>query len=509
MNIDTIIKLHRSNTPDKIALIGGQERLSYSELDQRINRLANALLKLGVRPGDKVSIMLYNGKEFWETSMALSRIGVAAIYIGYKLKEKEIEHIVNDSESSFIVFDGEFAPRIKAARKHFKRVKEDGYITVGHTGEQDFNSYERILAEASEQEPIVELRDSIGLIYTSGTTGKPKGAVRRFNEGTLEMLMHAIEEFGIRPDDIHLVICPLYHSAPLGFTLMTQFAGGTVCIMKKFDPEQTLATIEKERITSMVVVPTLLDALTNLPDAIKKRYDLSSMRAIICGAAPLYPKTKLATIKMFGEILYEYYGSTETGINLLMKPNDMRRKIRSCGRPFPLTELKILDTESNEVPDGQPGELYISAPGLMEGYYNLSEETKKRFRGRFMSVGDVAVRDSDGYYYIVDRVIDMVITGAINVYPLEVEEVIHSHPSVADVAVIGVPDDYWGEALKAIVALKDGAMTTEQELIDYCGERLADYKKPKSVVFVNEIPRSPQGKILKQVLREQYAGQQK
>lgn len=449
--------------------------------------------------------MMRNRREFWETHMALSRIAAVSVFIGHRLKEAEIQHIVGDSRAAFLIFEDEWAPRIRAAYKELSTVLPDGFISVPGSDDSEFQSFDRLVAHAPDTAPQGGRSQSEGLIYTSGTTGKPKGAVRRLHRGTMKMLFHIIREFRLRPHDVHLVTSPLYHSAPLGFSLVTQILGGTLCLMRKFEPEEALRLIEKERITTTTVVPTMLDAIAALPRPVLNKYDLSSLRAVICGGAPLHPKTKLAAMQIFGEILYEYYGSTETGINLLMKPREMRRKVRSCGRPFPSNQVKILDSSGREVGPGQPGELYVSSPGLIHRYHNSAPGTGRQMRGKFLSVGDIAVCDEEGFYYIVDRAVDMVISGGVNIYPTEVERVIHAHPKVFDVAVIGIPDPHWGESLKALVVLRPEATATPEEIIQWCSEKLADYKKPKSVEFLQSISRSAQGKIVKSLLKRRYA----
>jgi acyl-CoA synthetase (AMP-forming)/AMP-acid ligase II len=315
--------------------------------------------------------------------------------------------------------------------------------------------------------------------------------------------MNSIQMFGLSGDDVHLMAGPGYHSAVAFFSALTTAVGGTIVIMRRFDAETALALIDRHRVTTTFMAPTLLHRIIDLPEEVRRRYDVSSMRAVILGAAPCPFSLKERATAYFGETLYEFYGATETGVNLLLLPEDQLRKPGSAGRPAEGQEVLLLDDQGNPVPDGVPGELWARSDWLAT-YYNRPDATARAMRDGFFSVGDVAYRDGDGFYYICDRKIDMIISAGVNIYPAEVEACLHGHPAVADVAVIGVPDDQWGEAVKAVVALLPGAETGELELIDWCRGRIADYKRPRSIDFVPELPRDLAGKLLKRQIREPY-----
>jgi acyl-CoA synthetase (AMP-forming)/AMP-acid ligase II len=340
------------------------------------------------------------------------------------------------------------------------------------------------------------------IIYTSGTTGHPKGAYRPQGLG-VERVVESIQMFDVRPDDVHLMAGPGYHSAVVFFTLLTTVVGGTVVIMPRFEPESALALIARHRVTTTFMAPTLLHRIMDLPGDARARYDVSSMRGLILGGAPCPFSLKERATAYFGEVLYEFYGATETGVNLLLRPEEQLLKPGSAGRPPEGQEIRLLDDAGNPVPDGVPGELWIRNQWLA-AYYNRPDATAQATREGFFSVGDVAYRDLEGYYYICDRKIDMIVSGGVNIYPAEVEACLHSHPAVADVAVIGVPDDDWGEAVKALVVLQPGEAATGEELIGWCRSRIADYKRPRSVEFVAELPRDQAGKLLKREIREPY-----
>jgi acyl-CoA synthetase (AMP-forming)/AMP-acid ligase II len=316
-------------------------------------------------------------------------------------------------------------------------------------------------------------------------------------------VLQVIQMFGLRNDDVHLMAGPGYHSAVGAFAGMTIICGATLLIMPRFDPEEALALIARHRVTTTFMAPTLLQRIMDVPEAVRAAHDVSSVRAIILGAAPCPHSLKERATAHFGEVLWEFYGATETGFNLVLRPEDQLRKPGSAGTPPDGQEIRLLDEEGNPVPEGQPGELWVRNNWLAS-YHNQPDATARSMRDGFFSVGDIAYRDREGFYYICDRKIDMIISGGVNIYPAEVEACLHAHPEVRDVAVVGVPDDRWGESVKAVVALQPGAGVTELELTDWCRGRIADYKRPRSVDFVSELPRDQAGKLLKRQIRGPY-----
>jgi acyl-CoA synthetase (AMP-forming)/AMP-acid ligase II len=338
------------------------------------------------------------------------------------------------------------------------------------------------------------------MIYTSGTTGHPKGTWRPHGV-TVENVMQMISIFELTVDDVHLMCGPGYHSAVALFSALHHVLGATVVVQPKFDAAAALDLIEQHRVTDSFMAPTLLQRLVD-EQAARPR-DLSSLRAIFLGAAPCPYALKVRAEETLGRVLWEFYGATETGVNTVLRPEDQLRKPASCGQVVPGQEIRLVDADGNEVADGTPGELMVRNTWIAE-YFNKPDATRHSLHDGFFSVGDVAYRDSEGFYFICDRRIDMVISGGVNVYPAEVEAVLHAHPAVADAAVIGVPDDEWGESVKAVVQLRAGATATAEELIAFCAERLADYKKPRSVDFVEQLPRDAAGKLLKRVIRAPY-----
>ncbi len=502
------LEINAGNNPDKMAYIGLERSMTYGQLRERARTLAKSLYRLGVRPGDQVALMSYNYPENAEVSNALAYLEVGSVPIGFRMKPPEIEYIVDNSDSRIVIFWHEFADRILPFKKKYKKVLPDGFISFGGSPVDGALDFESLFEDPPDMDldnlpPAKEAGSS--MIYTSGTTGRPKGAARSTDfvnrPGVMDYLFGTISFFNMDANEIHLVCCPLYHSAPFYFGTITFFLGGTTLYQPRFDPEQFLELVDKYKVTSTHLVPTMITRLLEVPKAFTDKLDLSSLRSVVCGAAPLFPEYKLAFLDRFGPCLYEYYGSTETGLNTGITPEEMRERPGSVGKPFLNNELIIYDEAGNEVPDNERGVLYMKNPIMMDGYYKNDNATTETFRGKFMTVGDVAVRDEEGYYFIVDRIKDMIIRGGVNIYPAEVEEVLTTMPGIADVAVVGKPDKELGETVAAFVVRQDSQIS-EEDITAYCSKEMANQKIPTTLIFTDEIPRSPTGKILKRDLRE-------
>jgi acyl-CoA synthetase (AMP-forming)/AMP-acid ligase II len=491
---------HALVRPKKVALICGERTLTYAELNARARRVANALSKLGVKAGDRVAVMAYNSIELIEIAGGLSKLSAIAVLLNYRLRENEVAYIINDCHAKVAIVGPELVGVVDQARAQVQG--EDVYIAIKGEVEAGWQSYEDLLATASEDVPLGESGLGSTMSYTSGTTGKPKGAYRPRGVPVSDVI-RLIQVFELAESDVHLLAGPYYHSAPSFFVSLHMLLGATLVIQPRYDPVDALKLIERHKITTTFMAPTLLQRLCDVPDDVFTGYDSSSLRSIILGGAPCPHVLKVRAIERFGECLWEFYGATETAIVTLLRPEDQLRKPGSCGKVGPGQEIRLLDPAGNEVPEGVPGEMWARNSWLAE-YYEKLEATASNTRDGFFSVGDIAYSDAEGYYYLCDRKIDMIISGGVNIYPAEIEAVLTAHPAVVDVAVIGVPDDYWGESVKAVVELRLGASVTAEELIVFCGERLADYKKPRSVDFVDELPRNPAGKLLKTLIREPY-----
>jgi fatty-acyl-CoA synthase len=505
-----IVRLHAINTPRKLALVDGDVRLTFAELDGRVNRLAHGLHALGVGPGARVAVMMRNRHEYLEAQWAMARLGAITVQVGYRLKAGEVAYILEHSEPRAFLFEAEFAEVAREAQARAKWPPSDRALIAVRGGldspsAHGLRDYEDVLQGGDPlTPPKVESEDSGGvMIYTSGTTGRPKGAARDFKRTFHPAVADFLAHLQFRHDDRHLVVCPLYHSAAPVFMAFTYIFGGT-CVLQRghFEPEKVLETIERERITTSFMVPTLLGRLAGLPPEIRKKYDTSSLRWLMSGAAPLPTETARRVEEAFGPILYNFYGATETGLVTIALPGEHTARPGTIGRLLLGNHVRLLDDEGHDVPIGQAGEVWVKNSMLVTGYHRDQASTDKATKQGYFSVGDVARVDADGYYYLADRKADMVISGGVNIYPQEIEQHLHTHPAVAEVAIIGVPDPDWGEALKAFVVLRDGQRASAEELRAFCKASLADYKCPKHVEFIDLLPRNPTGKVLKRELRE-------
>jgi len=501
MNFSDSLRLQSAMNPEKPCVICEDRQMTFRQMNDRANRIANAVLGLGLKRGDAVSVLLYNSAEHIEIFHALARIGVAMVPVNYRFVAREIEYIANNSESKAFIYGSAFADRIEEARKSFQQVPEANLICVGGGGRG--RSYEEWIAKASADEAIapVDETDALCLVYTSGTTGFPKGAITRNGSRLFHALLFC-HEFRISGRDRILINMPLFHSNALMFSNMVIYLGGTAVIMPKFDAEGSLATIQRHRTTTTSMVPTQYERILNLPDSVKAKYDISSMKTFVCSSAPLYPQVRLKIVDFLKTADFlEFYGSTEGGVVTLMLPEDHVKRPNSVGRAALLQQVKLLDDEHREVPIGQVGELYSKTIVPFGGYFKMPEATAGAMNEGWFSAGDMAYRDEEGYYYLTDRKKDMIISGGENVYPVEIEEVLASHPKVLEAAAVGFPDEQWGEAPRAFVVLRPGAVATEAEILGYCQDKLARYKQPKNVVFLGELPRNPTGKVERRALR--------
>jgi acyl-CoA synthetase (AMP-forming)/AMP-acid ligase II len=412
-----------------------------------------------------------------------------------------VAYVLNDSGARVIVVDEEHRPVVDAARAGLGPGRL--FMTTGETASDGWLRYADLMsAPPAAAPPPPREWGGIGasMIYTSGTTGHPKGAWRPHG-ADIAYFLQVISLFELTQSDVHLVCGPLYHSAVGLFSVLYQVLGATVVIQPKFDADQALQQIERHRVTTSFMAPTLLMRLVDAQE--RNPRDVSSLRAIFLGAAPCPHALKVRAEKVLGQVMWEFYGATETGINTVLRPEDQLLKPGSCGVAVPGQEIKLVDSEGNEVATGVPGEFMVRNDVLAE-YYNQPEATSKNLHDGFFSVGDIAYKDEEGYFYICDRRVDMIISGGVNIYPAEIEAVLIAHPAVQDAAVIGVPDEQWGESVKGVVQLRFDAGATEGELIAFCGERLAGFKKPRSIDFVEELPRDAAGKLLKRRIREPY-----
>ncbi|QUW21963.1 long-chain-fatty-acid--CoA ligase [Sporosarcina sp. Marseille-Q4063] len=504
LTVGNMMKQNALKFKDKPAVIFQNKTNTYSELNERANQLANAFIERGYEKGDKVAVLMKNHAAYADIIVGLSKIGVVIVPMNYRLVGPEIEYILQNSDSRGLILTSEYVEEVSSLESVLPQL--DTILVVGEKANDQMIGYEDFISEAKKHEPTISVsEDDIFYIgYTSGTTGKPKGVVISHRSRVLTGILAAYE-YKIDESDVHLVAGPIYHAAPWIFLVAQLLVGGTVVIHENFYPEEVLAGIEKYKITNAFLAPTMYNFIVNVSEGVKAKYDLSSIRVLISAGSPLATKSKQDILSFFkNSDLHEFYGSTESAVTLNIKPPDINNKERSVGRPFPLVECLILDDNKESVKPGEIGELYFKGPYLLDEYYKNPEETAASFYGDYFSVGDMAMQDEEGFYYIVDRKKDMLISGGVNIYPRDIEEVLYNHPEILDVAVIGVPDPIWGEAVMAIVVPREGATLTEEEIIQFCDGKIASYKKPKSVTFLQELPRNPSGKILKNSLRDSY-----
>lgn len=502
-NPSLIFALHGANSPDKPAVLWRDRSVTYGQLDSRMNRAAAGLQRLGFRRNTSVVIMMRNRPEFLEVQGGAGRLGAAAVSVSWRSTAAELVYLAQHCGAKAIVFEADLWHVVEQAKKSLPGIDPRAFIAVGGDA-PGCSLYEDDLLVGSGAPPkvLIDVQDDAAVvIYTSGTTGKPKGAVRKFPKDAMHAAMQFVCETPMRVDDIHLVTCPLYHSTAFGFLAFNALLGGTAVLMEEFKPEPFLELVERHGVTTTAVVPTILHRVMALDPSIKGKYDVRSMRAIFTVGAPLSGPLGTSVMDHFGDVLYNCYGATETGLVTMAKPSDLRAAPGSIGKALPGNEVRLLDDNGIEVPLGQVGELYVRNKMLVAGYHNDDESTRASMKDGFFSVGDLARRDRDGRYAIEGRKRDMIISGGVNVYPAEVEEVLEAHPDVAEVAIVGVDDPEWGERVRAFVVKRAGSSIDDGTLKVWCRERLAGPKVPRDFVFLDALPRNQMGKVLKRELR--------
>lgn len=509
LTISDAVATHARLNPDKPGTRDSRRSLSYQQWDERASRLAAGLLNLGLKKGDRVAVLAYNCIEWMEIYVALARAGLVAVPPNFRLAAAEVAYILNDSEASAIIAGSDFCERIDSVRAELS-IASGRYVMIGEQPRDGWINYEQLFEHDGQQLSLatVSPEETCALMYTSGTTGRPKGVIRSHAGGALIALATALG-MGFSRDDTALLVMPLCHANSLYFATTCMHLGAT-CIIddrRSYDPEALLATLSQQKVTFTSLVPTHFIMLLSLPDEVKQRYDVSSVGKLMISSAPARKNTKLAIMEYFyNSELYELYGSTEAGWVTLLRPQEQLSKLGSVGREWVGSgAIRLLDEQGQEVADGEIGELFSRTPYTFDGYWKNPQKTAEAFRDGWCSVGDMARRDDEGYIWLVDRKSNMIISGGENIYPSEVEEALAAHPKVKDVAVIGIPHEKWGETVQAVIVLHTGEKANAEEMQSWCKQRLAGFKCPRSVVFIDDadVPRTATGKIVHRLLRQQ------
>jgi acyl-CoA synthetase (AMP-forming)/AMP-acid ligase II len=517
MNIPFILEKALSLYGDKEAVVCGDVRLTYREFARRTWKLANFLKREGIGKGDCIAILHHNSHEFLEAYFAAAQLGAILNPLNFRLSPQELAFILKDSGARLLIGARRFNPTVASVMSHGTALRR--IILTGAEPDppvSDPADYEAVLngeKGTCPKGPDISDNDVAHLYYTSGTTGRPKG-VMLSHKNVCHHALAAIGELRLADYDKWIHVAPLFHLADAWATFAVTWVGGTHVVITDFDPPAVLAAIQDERVTITNMIPTMLNLLVNTPEV--QTYDFSSLRAILSGGAPIAPEVVRKIMETFKCDYIQTYGMTETSpyltVSILkenlrtLTPEAQFHYKAKTGRPFLGVLLKVVREDGTPVrPDDQEvGEIVVKGDIVTEGYWKRPEETAKAFQDGWLRTGDMAVLDSEGYVNIVDRKKDMIITGGENVYSVEVENLLYTHPAVLETAVIGVPDPKWGEAVKAVVVLKQGHGATENDLIQYCKSHIAHYKAPKSVEFVEELPKTGSGKIYKKGLKERY-----
>lgn len=511
-HLGDMLAAHARMFPDKIGARDLDRDMSFALWYARAKRLANALTGIGLAKGDRVAVLAYNSLEWVEIYAATALAGMVAVPVNFRLLGPEIRYIVENCEAQAFIVQDELVETVETVRADLP-VPRDNYIVFGPTTPAaGYRAYEDLLSRASDRAPSAHVTggDPWTLMYTSGTTGKPKGAIRSHRGGAMLSLVTEVE-LGLGRQDGALLVMPMCHANSAYFFSSFAYCGApcTIYSRKNFDPEHLLRTLAEAGASFTSLVPTHYIMMLGLPEAVRARYNVDAVTKLMISSAPARRDTKAAIMEHFRNSgLFELYGSTEAGWVTMLHPDEQFDKLGSVGRECVGSKpIRLLDPSGNDVPDGEAGELYSCNAYTFDGYWKLPEKTQEAFRGDYCSVGDLARRDEQGYIFLVDRKSNMIISGGENVYPSEIESLIGGHPKVKDVAVIGVPDEKWGERVHAVIVPRDGETPAADEIIEWCRTRIAGHKRPRSVTFLreDEMPRTATGKILHRVLRTQLS----
>ena len=515
MNTTDFLSIATSICPDRVAIIFEVNRNTFSQLGERVDRLASALSALGVKKGDRVAMLQVNCNQFVEAYFAAAKLGAIYVPLNFRVKGDELTYMLNSSESGTLLIGERYIDLVNSLRTNLSSVRH--FISI-ESRRDGMLAYEEMIASSPADEVITEIDDddTTILMYTAGTTGQPKGVMLSHNSFAVYVLEN-VTPADPELEERNILTVPLYHVAGIQAMMAAIYGGRTLIMERQFEAKEWMELAESEKANRAMMVPTMLKQLMDHPEF--GEHDLSSLKVITYGAAPMPFEVIKKALDVFPGISFiNAFGQTETASTITtLGPEDhvisgteeerekKLRRLSSIGRPMSDVEMKIVGEDGQELPVGQVGEIVARGPRVMTGYWKDEEKTKKTIdKDGWVHTGDMGYMDEDGYFYLAGRATDMIIRGGENISPEEVEAVLLTHPKVDEAAVIGVPDEEWGEQPKVIVVLKQGEPATAGEIMEYCRERLASFKRPRSVVFVDELPRNQMGKVLKRVLREQY-----
>ncbi|MEW6034195.1 MAG: long-chain-fatty-acid--CoA ligase [Chloroflexota bacterium] len=516
MNTTEFLTIAAAIVPDRPAVIFEGKKFTFAQVVERSNRLANALLGLGVKKGERVAIVQVNCNQYLESYFALAKVGAIMVPLNFRAKEDELSYMLNNAEAQALFAGDRYLDLVRAMRPNLTTVKH--YISID-APQKDMLYYEDLLARSSADEVFTDIGDEdvTILMYTAGTTGRPKGVPLNHN-GFVSYMLSNVQPADPEVSEVNLLTVPLYHVAGIQAMLAAVYGGRTLAMMRQFEVNEWIQTVQREKATRAMLVPTMLKRVIDHPEFDK--FDLSSLKVITYGAAPMpFEVIKKAIEAMPGVRFINAFGQTETASTICMlgpedhdlsgppevKEKKLRRLQSSIGRALPDVEMKIMDEQGKILPPGEVGEIVARGPRVMSGYWKDAEKTAKAISADgWLHTSDMGYTDEDGYFYLAGRADDLIIRGGENISPEEVENIIYAHPKVEEAAVIGIPDAEWGQEVMAVVVLKKGETARPEEIIDFCRDKISSFKRPKYVAFMDVLPRNPMGKVLKRVLRQQY-----
>lgn len=510
MDLSYWLRRSAEKYPNNIASVAGRESISYAKLNERVNRLANGLLGLGLKKGDRIGHVQNNSPQCLEVDFAIYRCGLIKVSMSPRLSAKEYLYLMEDSEANGLIYGEEFAEAINEIKGNLKDLK---YIIQVSGDNKGVINYEKLIKSASSAYPKidVDIDDICTLQYSSGTTGKPKAAIYPHRTWLISANNFMIEdEEAFNQEDVVLHVAPISHASQL-FMFPCIFKGGKNILLRRFNVEEFLETIEREKVTRIFLVPTQIKMILEFENL--EKYNLDSLKSIYYAAAPIDKFTLKNAMERIGEVFVQFYGLTEApGPLTYFSRRDHAieagkkgfERLNSAGRAISSLEMKIVDETKKELNPGENGEIILRSEHMMKGYWKDRKKTDETIINGWLHSGDIGRFDEDGYLFIVDRRTDMLISGGFNVYPKEIEDVLYGHPAILEVAVIGIPDKKWGEVVHAEIVLKQGMPATKEDIVEFCKNNLAGYKKPQSVNFVEALPKNPTGKILKKEIKEKY-----